>query len=92
MLMPAGRACDLATDLKYEDSAEGDRSFPREADLASDRSDAGTSMLPRLIGIVKGNLSGAKRRLDGRDEGGGVGQGAVAPQTAFGGTGNDMSP
>jgi hypothetical protein len=64
----------LATDLKNEDSAKGDRSFPREDDQASERSDGGTSMLPRLIRIVKGNLSGTKRRLDGRDEDGGLGQ------------------
>src|SRR5580704_8032069 len=36
-------------------------------------------MLPRLIGIVKWNLSGAKRRRDGRGEDGGAGQGAAAP-------------
>jgi len=35
--------------------------------------------LPRLIGIVKRNLSGAKRRKDSRGEDGGVGQGAAVP-------------
>jgi hypothetical protein len=44
---------------------EGSRSrFWEETDQASERSDAGTSMLARLIGIVKQNLSGAKRRRD----------------------------
>jgi hypothetical protein len=36
-------------------------------------------MLPRLIGIVKQNLSRAKRRRNGRGEDGGVGQGAAVP-------------
>jgi hypothetical protein len=44
---------------------EGRRSpFRKETDQASERSDAGTSILPRLIGIVKRNLSEVKRRLD----------------------------
>jgi hypothetical protein len=43
---------------------EGKRSpFRRQTDQASERSDAGTSMLPRLIGIVKRNLS---ERSEGR--------------------------
>ena len=38
-------------------------------------------MLPKLIGIVKQNLSGAKRRKDGRGEDGvwGKGQQSLAP-------------
>jgi hypothetical protein len=45
---------------------EGKRSpFRKQTDQASERSDAGTSILPRLIGIVKWNLSGAKRRKHG---------------------------
>jgi hypothetical protein len=36
-------------------------------------------MLPRLIGIVKQNLSGAKRRRNGHGGDGGVGQGAAVP-------------
>jgi hypothetical protein len=36
-------------------------------------------MLPRLIGIVKQNLSGAKRRRNGGGEDGGKGQQSLAP-------------
>jgi hypothetical protein len=71
----------------YEDSAEGDQSFRREADHGSvrkpirRRSEATLALrcCQRLIGIVKRNLSGAKRREDGRGEDGGAGQGAAVP-------------
>jgi hypothetical protein len=75
-----------------EDSAEGDQSFRREADhdsggkpiRLSERSDAGTSMLPKLIGIVEQNLSGAKRRENtpSRERGAGKGAAALVPASA----------
>jgi hypothetical protein len=56
---------------------EGRRSLSRkETDQASERSDAGTSMLPRLIGIVKWNRSGAKRRMSAASRERGAGKGA----------------
>jgi hypothetical protein len=58
---------------------EGRRSpFREETDQASERSDAGTSILPRLIGIVKRNLSGAKRRKSAASGERGAGKGAAA--------------
>jgi len=58
--------------------------FRKETDQASERSDAGTSMLPRLIGIVKQNLSGAKRRRNAtsRERGAGKGAAALCPASA----------
>jgi hypothetical protein len=61
-----------------EDSGEGDRPLRREADHGSGRkpirrrSEATLALrlLPRLIGIIKWNLSGAKRRPSGRGEDG----------------------
>jgi hypothetical protein len=50
--------------------------FRKETDLASERSDAGSSMLPRLIGIGKRNLSEAKRRQDAASRERGAGKGA----------------
>jgi len=64
---------------------EGSRSpFRKETDQASERSDADTSMLPKLIGIVKRNLSGAKRRKDAssRERGAGKGAAALVPASA----------
>ena len=57
--------------LKAMTIPEGSQSELREETAqASERSDPGASMLPGLIGIVKQNLSGAKRRKDGRGEDG----------------------
>ncbi len=79
-LTRATAPCPVRIPLKAITIPERRRSrFRDETDQASERSDAGTSMLPRLIGIVKWNLSGAKRRKDGRGEDGGVGQGAAVP-------------
>ena len=64
---------------------EGSRSpFRKETDQASERSDAGSSMLPKLIGIVKQNLSGAKRRENtaSRERGAGKGAAALVPASA----------
>jgi hypothetical protein len=52
--------------------------FRKKTDQASERSDAGSSMLPKLIGIVKQNLSGAKRRRDTTSGERGAGKGAAA--------------
>ncbi len=74
------RPSHLRIPLKAIGHSGGSRSgFREETDQAPERSNAGTPMLTRLIGIVKRNLSGANRRKDGRSEDGGVGQGAAIP-------------
>jgi hypothetical protein len=61
---------NLLTQAAFKTGTSGVRIplFREEADQASERSDAGTSMLPGLIGIVKWNLAGARIALRPENE------------------------